>query len=504
MYPKIHKLSFKIIFFITFIIIIEYYNKSEFFQKLTALSNNNDNYKIQKLKVIKSSEKCRTTLYFSSNYSELIDQKKIKIINLKDQNYFITFYKGDHVYDQHLKLLERHGLIQCFEKNSNINLFISSLYKSNSFKNKRTIYQINQYQKVYQYLNAPYIFRKSSLYKFYISMKKLFFEDYDYMPLTYNYPEQKNEIHDKFKNYKFDLNDLWLVKPVNNYGGRNISFFYSLENIKLKKFIITQYIKKVNLIKGKKYDLRLYILITGLKPLRIYFYKEGLVRIASEIFSLNKSSINNKFIHLTNLCVNSLNKRFIRPNGSSDENSNQWNLKIYRNFLKKNNIEWKNIRKKIKDIIIKSIISVYRNLTEVNEKLKVEDQSFYEVLGYDILIDNKFNPKLLEINYTPNMMFSNKLDREIKSNLFVDTLNLVGITPFSKIKKQLHNGLNSKYDKGINNNINNALCELKRPKGNYELIFPTNKTINHYKKFFIYNTEENKKFWNILFFHNKY
>ena len=38
-----------------------------------------------------------------------------------------------------------------------------------------------------------------------------------------------------------------------------------------------------------------------------------------------------------------------------------------------------------------------------------------------------------------------------------------------------------------------ALCELERPRGDYELIFTTRKNIQKYKKFFGNTFEENKK-----------
>jgi len=454
-------------------------------------------YNNQKIQVFTSSAKCRETLYFSPEYREFNDSIKIKKINLKDKNYFITFYETDHVYNQHLKSLEKHGLIRSYYQFGKNNLIISPIKENPLILNKSNIYALDKYQKVYRYLNAPLVFQKDSLYSSYDNIKNIFFEDFNYMPETYIYPEQKNIIYNKFKNYKLNLSNLWLVKPTNKYGGHDINIFDSLKNIKLKEFIITKYIKNVNLIKDKKYDLRLYVLITGLKPLRIYFYKEGLVRIASEKYSLNSSSIENKFMHLTNMCVNTKNKNYIRPNSSNEYNSNLWNILMYKTFLKQNNIEWDDIREKIKDIIIKSIISVYQNLTEENEKYKLSDQNFYEILGFDILINDKFNPILCEINYVPEMFLSNNLDTKIKSNLFIDTLNLIGIIPYSRKKEK---SLVNKYKltNEVNDNVNNALCELARPRGDFELIFPSRNTITRYNKYFINNTEENMKFWEYI------
>jgi tubulin polyglutamylase TTLL6/13 len=52
----------------------------------------------------------------------------------------------------------------------------------------------------------------------------------------------------------------------------------------------------------------------------------------------------------------------------------------------------------------------------------------FEVLGFDIMIDHKLNPYLLEINYTPSFTTDTPLDRLIKKNLIEDTLNILNIT----------------------------------------------------------------------------
>lgn len=53
-------------------------------------------------------------------------------------------------------------------------------------------------------------------------------------------------------------------------------------------FVVSRYISNPMLINGLKFDLRIYVLVTSFDPsLRAYVYHEGLVRFATEPFSLS-------------------------------------------------------------------------------------------------------------------------------------------------------------------------------------------------------------------------
>ena len=294
-----------------------YYNKFYFLLVLLfniILFNNNqknevmtDNpelkyYNNQTLHLFKSTEKCTLTLFFFSGYRKYNNSLKIEKINLREKNDFITFYGSDSDFKDYYGRLQTNGLIKSNYKYEKNNLFMYKM-NYNSFNVKKYyIHNLDKYQKVYKYINGYYTFSKKILHLFYTKMKELFYYDYNYMPETYVYPEQNILIHNKFKNYKIDLKDLWLVKPSNKCSGQGIIILNSLDDISLKEYVLTKYITNVNLINGKKYDLRLYVLISGLKPLRIYFYKEGFARIAAEKYNLEERSIKNKFVHFTNRC----------------------------------------------------------------------------------------------------------------------------------------------------------------------------------------------------------
>ena len=490
-----NNVKYKFFIFILFILLwifFSFYQRNNFIYIPEIL-----NYDNQRLKIIvpkKKCHSCKLTLFFSSKFRETHSLKEFDIIqiNLTDKDYFVTFFVDNINYFFYIQFLKDHGLIRSNNIKGKNNIFLTNNINEIIQTSSN---QLNNYQKIYQYISADFLFQKNSLFEQYKYFKKLYNDDFDYMPETFIYPEDKYLILNKFNKYKLDMDNLWLIKPTNKCSGEGIKILKTLKSIKNNEFILTKYIKNIDLIKGKKYDLRLYVLISGLKPLRIYFYNEGLVRIASEKYSINPNNIGNNYIHLTNTDINKHNKNFINPNNSNNENSNIWNILMYKKYLKeKHSIEWKEIRIKLKDIIIKTIISLQHKLIEDNEKRKLNDKNFYNLLGFDILITNDLIPKLLEVNHSPAMYINNNLERLIKNNLFTDTLNLIGISPFSRKKnKPLIFGVYNKNER--ESNINDALCEIKRPRGDYELIFPLKSNINIYKKYFINNSNENIIFW---------
>ena len=72
-----------------------------------------------------------------------------------------------------------------------------------------------------------------------------------------------------------------------------------------------RYLHKPMLIDELKFDLRLYVLVAGCDPLRLYLYKEGLTRLSTEPYQPPFSSnLTNRFVHLTNYAVNKMHEDF--------------------------------------------------------------------------------------------------------------------------------------------------------------------------------------------------
>jgi hypothetical protein len=51
--------------------------------------------------------------------------------------------------------------------------------------------------------------------------------------------------------------------------------------------VVSEYIDNPMLIDGFKFDLRIYVALTSINPLRIYIYEDGLVRFATVKYNSN-------------------------------------------------------------------------------------------------------------------------------------------------------------------------------------------------------------------------
>jgi tubulin polyglutamylase TTLL6/13 len=52
----------------------------------------------------------------------------------------------------------------------------------------------------------------------------------------------------------------------------------------------------------------------------------------------------------------------------------------------------------------------------------------FEILGFDILIDEKLKPWLIEINHAPSFATDTPLDFKIKKDLIADTIQTLNMT----------------------------------------------------------------------------
>lgn len=67
--------------------------------------------------------------------------------------------------------------------------------------------------------------------------------------------------------------------------------------------LISRYIDNPLLIGGKKFDLRLYVLVTSFRPLKAYQFRHGFCRFCTVKYDSSVAELDNMYVHLTNVSV---------------------------------------------------------------------------------------------------------------------------------------------------------------------------------------------------------
>jgi len=181
--------------------------------------------------------------------------------------------------------------------------------------------KMKPYQKINHFPGMHSIARKNHLARNLMKMKKIFPQDYKFFPKTFLLPTDYLE----FKNYFLKStikNHTFIVKPEAESQGRGIFLTKTFEKLGPKDHLIVQkYMKNPYLIQGLKFDLRLYVLITGCDPMRIYLYQDGLGRFATENYAHpSKDNLNNLCMHLTNYAINKESPNFVFNDSEINDN----------------------------------------------------------------------------------------------------------------------------------------------------------------------------------------
>lgn len=94
-----------------------------------------------------------------------------------------------------------------------------------------------------------------------------------------------------------------------------------------ESYVISRYVENPLLVGGKKFDLRIYVLVTSYRPLKAWNYQLGFGRFCIEKYSSDINERDNMFIHLTNVAISKL------ANDYNDKHGSKWSIKNLRFYL---------------------------------------------------------------------------------------------------------------------------------------------------------------------------
>ncbi|KAK0155434.1 Tubulin polyglutamylase TTLL4 [Merluccius polli] len=352
------------------------------------------------------------TLYFSTANErvEMLPQEQRKLLKWKMSS--VTPNVVRHIIARsHFKTTKRsHDWLGCWGHHMK-----SPLFKT-----------IEEHQKLNHFPGSFQIGRKDRLWRNLSKMRARFGkQEFSFFPRTFILPQDIRLLRRAWEDA--GARQKWIIKPPASARGTGIQVIYKwCQMPKKRPLLVQKYLHKPYLISGNKFDLRIYVYVTSYDPLRIYIFSDGLVRFASCKYSSSMRSLGNKFMHLTNYSVNKKNSEYQTNSDNKACQGHKWALKALWQYLGAKGINTTVIWDKIKDMVIKTIIA---SDPYINSLLKMHVRSPYschELFGFDIMLDDKLKPWVLEVNISPSLHSNTALDVTIKGQMIRDVLNLAG------------------------------------------------------------------------------
>ena len=296
---------------------------------------------------------------------------------------------------------------------------------------------------------------------------------FGFHPESYVMPGDALKLQKRLQQQQRGGGETFIVKPCARACGQGI-FLVTAESIAAaapgsaeasfttSSCVAQRYVPDPFLINGLKVDFRCYVVVTGVDPLRIFMYKEGMVRFATEPFPGPSADVGNRFAHLTNYSVNKLNEgRYAAgtaaapcagaadgdadgggggggSDGDEDEDeddggesggASKWTLTQFRRHCEERGLCYPSILAQFYDVAVKTVLTqeaaVFGN---TRTQVASGGQPCFEIYGFDFLLDSSLKVHLIEVNIMPSLNASvSPLDEQIKCNFVADLLTLVGL-----------------------------------------------------------------------------
>jgi len=316
---------------------------------------------------------------------------------------------------------------------------------------------LDPHQRINHFRNHYELTRKDLLVKNMKRMKRFYEREgrheesqkYNVCPITFVVPQEYSMFVEEFKKHS---GSTWIMKPIGKSQGAGIFLVNRLAQLqqwrppttwvpgggaprgaKSEKdtddadaaqdppevYVVQKYVEGPLLIGGKKFDLRLYAMVTNYQPLTIYMHRGGFCRFSMSRYTSDKSDMTNLGKHLTNVAVQKHSgKAAYKRTGA------KWDMRNLKTYLMSVvGLEAVNrLMSDIESIVIHSLLAV--------QKVMINDKHCFELYGYDILIDTDYRPWLLEVNASPSLTANTVQDYDMKFGMLDDALTIIDLEKY--------------------------------------------------------------------------
>ncbi|XP_037808642.1 probable beta-tubulin polyglutamylase isoform X3 [Lucilia sericata] len=320
---------------------------------------------------------------------------------------------------------------------------------------------IRSHQKYNHMPGSFRIGRKDSMWRsIQHNMKKFGNKEFGFMQRSYIMPDDIEDLRQVWpKNASRQAK--WIVKPPASARGTGISIVNKWSQFpKDRPLVVQKYIERPLLINDNKFDMRIYVVMTSINPLRIYMYKDGLARFASVKYSSELNNLDERCMHLTNYSINKFSENYSKNEDVNACQGHKWTLQSLWSCLEARGVNTKRLWATLRNLVIRAIISGEAGLNRTYRQNVNFRYNCFELFGFDVLLDENIIPWLLEINISPSLHSELPLDLHVKGPLIQSLLN----TALYQVPPKL----NEKFQKEILETL-----KLKAPLCHDKRIFTT-------------------------------
>ncbi|GMH94951.1 hypothetical protein TrST_g1523 [Triparma strigata] len=249
---------------------------------------------------------------------------------------------------------------------------------------------------------------------------------YSFWPLTYVLPGDYALFVEEFKKYPTSF---WIMKPVGRAQGKGIFLFkqlkeiakwksdsrYNAENKDAETYVVQRYISNPYLVAGRKFDIRLYALVTSYNPLTVWLHRSGFCRFSSTRYSNSATTMQDTTMHLTNVAIQKKSDTY------DSETGGKWSLRDLKLYL------MSRYGVAVVDRLFNEMeMTIMRCLFSV-QNIMMNDKHCFELYGFDVLFDDSFKVYVIEVNASPSMSANTKEDMDLKVGLLSNAFDIVDI-----------------------------------------------------------------------------
>ncbi|KAL7012256.1 hypothetical protein ACKWTF_014719 [Chironomus riparius] len=237
---------------------------------------------------------------------------------------------------------------------------------------------------------------------------------------------------DELKSYAKENPKKKFLKKSKTRGG--VSYVKNVNKMNFtsdEEYFVQELVEKPLLFDGKLFELSVFVLITSVNPLRLYYFPKNVVpRFCPEDYDHQDFSDEDSFV------VSESHQAPLDFLGTREYFLNAYTFRDAINgFLTKQNKNVDTFWKNIEDAIRTTVVSKEKSFLDLHEKIQEMKYMYFELYSFEFIIDESLNPHIININANPDISGSGKYARfrSIYENLLYNVFQIIGVaTPYVK------------------------------------------------------------------------